>query len=185
MQKAPERRYGAERSTEPWRSPTPVWGARKQYRFHEQHHPGKQRQAGHTLPYRGHAPLIIQFIFMRIYNNDRLKQGVPVNIEDRDDCYRLTLYAAGFPEAAITISVISDTLVIKGCIDEYEEGQTAFIKQEYPINGFERRLFLDNKVETDCISTRFKQGVLTVFLPKKNEGSLLQLQKQMDIAIPG
>ncbi|AHF17739.1 Hsp20/alpha crystallin family protein [Niabella soli] len=118
-------------------------------------------------------------------NNDRLKHTIPVNIEDRDDCYRLTAYAAGFPEESITVSILNDTLIIKGHADTDADAQVSFIKQEYPINGFERRLLLDNRIETDCISTRFEQGVLTVFLPKKSEISLLDLQKQMDLAIPG
>ncbi|MBO9619791.1 MAG: Hsp20/alpha crystallin family protein [Niabella sp.] len=118
-------------------------------------------------------------------NNNRLKHTVPVNIEERDDCYRLTLYAAGFPEEDITLSVVADTLVIKGRADENKDELVAFIKQEYPVYGFERRLFLDNRVETDCISTRFSNGVLTVFLPKKSELSLQELQRQMDLAIPG
>ncbi|ANH82890.1 heat-shock protein Hsp20 [Niabella ginsenosidivorans] len=115
----------------------------------------------------------------------RPKYNVPINIEERDDCYRLTVYATGFPKDRITTVVTNDVLTIRGERDYAEEAHIEFIKQEFPVKSFERSLHLNGMIETDCISSRFEEGVLTVFLPKKQETTLRHIRKQLDIAILG
>ncbi|WP_018627251.1 Hsp20/alpha crystallin family protein [Niabella aurantiaca] len=114
----------------------------------------------------------------------RPKYNVPVNIEERDDCYRLTAYVPGFPEENIRTNIVDDTLVITGSRDE-DDAVFEFLKQEFPVRDFERSLHLNGLVDTSCINTRFKEGVLTVFLPKKQEVKLKHIRQQLEAALPG
>ncbi|HEX7757542.1 MAG TPA: Hsp20/alpha crystallin family protein [Niabella sp.] len=122
---------------------------------------------------------------MNINGYTQPKYNVPINIEERDDCYRLIIYATGFPEERITTVISNDTLTVKGERDYDEEAHIEFIKQEFPIKSFERSLHLNGIVETDCISSRFDEGVLTIFLPKKQETTLQHIREQLDIAFMG
>ncbi|MGJ7032048.1 Hsp20/alpha crystallin family protein [Niabella hirudinis] len=114
----------------------------------------------------------------------RPKNNVPINIEERDDCYRLTAYVAGFPENKIQTRIVNDILIITGCSDE-EDVFMEFLKQEFPVKRFERSLHLNGLVDTACVSTRFNEGVLTIFLPKKEETTLHHIRRQLEAALPG
>ncbi|MBZ4188737.1 Hsp20/alpha crystallin family protein [Niabella beijingensis] len=114
----------------------------------------------------------------------RPKYNVPINIEERDDCYRLTAFVPGFPEENIRTRIISDTLIITGSRDE-EGGIVEFLKQEFPVRDFERSLHLNGLVDTACVNTRFSNGVLTIFLPKKQETTLRHIRQQLEAALPG
>jgi len=114
----------------------------------------------------------------------RPKYNVPINIEERDDCYRLTAYVAGFPEETIRTRIINDTLIITGSRDE-GDAIIEFLKQEFPVKNFERSLYLNGLVDTACVNTRFNEGVLTIFLPKKQETKLRHIRQQLEAALPG
>lgn len=114
----------------------------------------------------------------------RPKYNVPINIEERDDCYRLTAYVAGFPREKIRTRIINDTLIITGSRDE-DDAIVEFLKQEFPVKDFERSLYLNGLVDTACVNTRFHEGVLTIFLPKKQETALRHIRQQLEAALPG
>lgn len=114
----------------------------------------------------------------------RPRYNVPINIEERDDCYRLTAYVPGYPEENIRTHIINDTLIITGNRDE-DDALTEFLKQEFPVKDFERSLHLNGLVDTACINTRFNEGVLTIFLPKKQEASLHHIRQQLEASLAG
>ncbi|WP_300604231.1 Hsp20/alpha crystallin family protein [Niabella sp.] len=121
---------------------------------------------------------------MDIQDYRRPKYNVPINIEERDDCYRLMAYVPGYAEENIRTHIINDTLVITGNRDE-DDAIVEFLKQEFPVKDFERSLQLNGLVDTACINIRFHEGVLTIFLPKKQEASLHHIRQQLETSLAG
>ncbi|MCY7357364.1 MAG: Hsp20/alpha crystallin family protein [Rudanella sp.] len=96
----------------------------------------------------------------------------PVNIEETDSAYVISLYAAGLDKSKVTLTVKDDVLRVAypGTSQEgaSEPTQGGFTYQEYSVNqgGFERQFHLNNKVLVDSISAAYADGILKVTLPK-------------------
>ncbi len=99
----------------------------------------------------------------------------PVNIEETDSAYTISLYAAGLDKSKVTLTVKEDVLRVAypGTNQEgaAEPTQSSFTYQEYSFNqgAFERQFQLNNKVLVDQISAAYTDGILTVTLPKNPE----------------
>lgn len=95
---------------------------------------------------------------------------VPVNIEETEDAFVLTLHAAGIQRDRLDISVKDDILTMhyQGEATETAEANKArhFTRLEAHNRAFERQFALKGKVVIDHITAHYIDGVLTVKLPK-------------------
>lgn len=98
----------------------------------------------------------------------------PVNIEETDTAYVITLLAAGLSKEKINLAVKDDQLTISyqepdagtnGGADE----ASRYTYQEFGTRSFKRTFQLNNKVLTDSISATYSDGILSVTLPKNPE----------------
>ncbi len=96
----------------------------------------------------------------------RPKHNVPVNIEETETNYIVSVYATGFAKADIKISATDDLLYISGTRTVDENYKPEFIRQEFPIRSFERILQLNGQIAIGEISAKQIDGVLIVTLPK-------------------
>lgn len=97
---------------------------------------------------------------------------VPVNIEETDEAFHLSLYAAGLSKEAFTISVKNDVLTIAYKAPEGAGDDSAqYAHREHQKTSFERMFQLNEKVLTDRISATYTDGVLKVTLPKDPENN--------------
>ena len=99
----------------------------------------------------------------------RPKYNVPVNIEEKENSYEVTVYATGFDKENIKLSVVDQLLYITGTRTIDENNKPNFTKQEFPVKTFERIISLNNQVDTAGIKARQENGVLIVTLPKTAE----------------
>lgn len=99
----------------------------------------------------------------------RPKYNVPVNIEEKEDYYELSVFAVGFPKEHIKLTVKEDILFVTGTKEFDEAHKPTFTKQEYPVKSFERSLNLNGKVNADSITARQENGILVITLPKTEE----------------
>jgi HSP20 family protein len=99
----------------------------------------------------------------------RPKYNVPVNIEEKEDHYELTVYATGFDKENIKLSVVEDVLYITGTRTIDENNKPNFTKQEFPVKSFERVISLNGQVDTTGIKARQENNILIVTLPKTAE----------------
>ena len=95
----------------------------------------------------------------------------PVNIEETDAQYTISLYAAGLVKDNVTLTVKNDVLAIAypgtiGSTDSESVEPSKYSYQEYNQGAFERQFQLNNKVLTDSISAGYADGILKVTLPK-------------------
>ncbi|PRY39118.1 HSP20 family protein [Spirosoma oryzae] len=96
----------------------------------------------------------------------------PINIEDTDAAFTISLYAAGLNKANVTLAVKDDVLTIAYPGSEQPGSASTdngYTYQEFSPRGFERQFQLNGKVLVDQISATYTDGVLTVTLPKNPE----------------
>lgn len=91
-----------------------------------------------------------------------------VDICEKDDMYEVTADLPGLDEKNVEVALSGDMLTIKGQREEKkEEKKKDYYVSERQFGAFERSFHIPDEVETGKIEAKFKNGVLTVSLPKK------------------
>lgn len=90
-----------------------------------------------------------------------------VNIAESDKAYEISAELPGMDEKSIEVKLVNGGLTIKGeKQEEREEKEKDYHVQERHFGSFERIFQMPADVDTDKIAATFKNGVLTVTLPK-------------------
>ncbi len=95
---------------------------------------------------------------------------VPVNIHETAEGYHLELYAPGRNKEDFKVNVENNLLTIS-----YEKKETTeqkdhkTVRREFNVHSFKRSFSLDEKINSDATQARYENGVLKLYLPKKNE----------------
>lgn len=98
--------------------------------------------------------------------------SIAVDVADHDDEYVVTADLPGFDKDDIDVSLADRTLVIEAEHEETEEEESAdYLRRERSRQSLSRSLTLPESVDEEGIGARFKNGVLTVTLPKRESGS--------------
>ena len=107
--------------------------------------------------------------------------GAPaVDVVETDNAYGLTADLPGIDEKNIEVKLTQGGLTIKGeKQEEKEEKKKDYYLHERQIGSFERHFALPEGVDTDKIEASFKNGVLTVRLPKKPEA--IKHEKKIEV----
>lgn len=94
-----------------------------------------------------------------------------VNVTEHEKAIEVTAELPGLDENDIDISLARDTLTIKGEKKrEHEEQQANYYRSERVYGSFCRTIGLPaGVVEADKVEATFKNGVLTITLPKQAE----------------
>ena len=97
--------------------------------------------------------------------------AVPVvDVTEKDNAFEVTAELAGMDEKNIDVKLVNGTLTIKGeKKEEREEKKKDYHLSERTFGSFERTFVVPEGVDADKIEASFKNGVLTVKLPKKPE----------------
>lgn len=95
--------------------------------------------------------------------------GTPmaVDIEDRDDAFVVTADVPGFEKDEVEVTIADSTLRItaESELEETEE-ETNYVRRERRSRSVSRSVQLPGPVDDESISASYKNGVLTVTLPK-------------------
>jgi HSP20 family protein len=90
-----------------------------------------------------------------------------VDIAERDKEYEITAELPGIEEKNVEVTLANGGLVIRGHkAEEKEEKNKDYYLSERQYGTFERYFGLPEGVDSDKIAATFKNGVLTVTLPK-------------------
>jgi HSP20 family protein len=93
-----------------------------------------------------------------------------VDVVEKEKAYEITAELPGMDEKNIEIKVSDDILSITGeKSEEKEEKKKDYYLSERRYGSFERSFRLPEGVDADKIEASFKNGVLTLILPKKPE----------------
>lgn len=93
-----------------------------------------------------------------------------VNIAEKDKSFEITAELPGLDPKNIDVTVRNGNIVIKGeKQDQKEEKAADYYLQERRFGSFERSFALPEAVDAGKVEATFKNGVLTVTLPKTAE----------------
>lgn len=103
-----------------------------------------------------------------------------VDIIEREDSYKLTAELAGLDPHKVTTRFAHGTLTIEGDKEETEEDEKLhhFLSERH-YGPFHRSFRVPDGVDAENIEASFKNGVLTVTLPKTAEARM----REKDIAV--
>lgn len=93
-----------------------------------------------------------------------------VNIRETDDVYLIDFAAPGYQKDDFVIEVNNDVLTVSSekKVEEVDK-EGDFTKKEFSYESFSRSFNLPDLVETDKIKATYKNGILEIKIPKKEE----------------
>jgi HSP20 family protein len=98
----------------------------------------------------------------------------PVNIIENEEGYHLEIAAPGRNKEAFKVKVENNQLAIS--YEDKKETETKELKQvrrEFTVSSFQRSFNLNDKVNAEGIQAKYEDGILKVFVPKKEEAKPL------------
>jgi HSP20 family protein len=99
-----------------------------------------------------------------------------VNLAEDDDNLYLTAELPGIDPASLDLTVKNDTLTLRGSKKvETEAKEVSYHRRERDIGTFRRNLTLPVKIQAEAVDAKFKNGILTVTLPKAAEAKAHQI----------
>ena len=128
-------------------------------------------------------PLFTSLIDDLLLNQDwNQNSNIPAaNIIEADDHFDIQLAVPGKKKNDFKIELEEGILTISSKIERNStEEDNSFTRKEFGYSSFKRLFNIPETVSTDRISANYKEGILTVSLPKKEE-ALPQPKKLISI----
>jgi HSP20 family protein len=103
-------------------------------------------------------------------SNVRSYSATQVNINESDNGYNLEFNVPGRNKEDFKINVDKGLLTVS--YEKKEAAETKEVKsirKEFSFQSFKRSFTLNEKVNTEGIEAKYENGILNVFLPKKEE----------------
>ncbi len=102
-------------------------------------------------------------------NNENFSNSMPaVNIAENSDQYEVEMAAPGLNKKDFKIELDNQLLTISYHVNNEVENKDAnYTKREFYHNSFKRSFTLPETVERDKIQANYSNGILKVFIPKK------------------
>jgi len=116
-------------------------------------------------------------MFDRMLTTDETLAGFPVDLAEEDDRYVLKAELPGVKNEDLSLNVENDVLTISAeKKDEYESRDKGLYRRERSYGKFSRSFQLNGLVNADKVDAEYKDGVLSVTLPKREETRGRQIQ---------
>jgi len=93
-----------------------------------------------------------------------------VNLYDDNKDLVLTAELPGVKPEELELSVVENTLTLSGKRNGQGGEDVPYYRQERPAGSFTRTLTLPEKVDPDKVNAEYKDGILTVRMPKAEAG---------------
>jgi HSP20 family protein len=104
------------------------------------------------------------------FNSVHQGWGLPAaNIQETDEAFTISLYAAGIRKEDVSIRIKDDVLEVSYQAPDAGKPTTDYANQEYHQTPWKRGFQLNGKVLTANISAQYTDGVLLITLPKNPE----------------
>lgn len=101
-----------------------------------------------------------------------------VNVKDNNEEYIVEMAVPGLKKSDFDINLDHKTLSISAAIETNEEDQNEnYSRREFGYSSFKRTFSLPDTVETDKIKANYKDGILEVHLPKRDEAKKKPLRQ--------
>jgi HSP20 family protein len=116
-----------------------------------------------------YTPNVFDEDFFNLFQNKT--SSVPaVNIREDEKNYILDLAVPGIDKNDLKIDVNEDVLTISTeNRNESEESKNGFKRKEFSYSAFSRSFYVPENVDRDKIDAKYKDGILSIALPKQEE----------------
>lgn len=118
-------------------------------------------------------------LFDRLFNNDMFSRDFSetnttlpsVNIKETEDKFGVEVAVPGFNKKDFNIELNNNQLTISSEKKEEDESEETerYTRREFSYQSFRRTFTLPNIVDGEKISAQYKDGVLHVDIPKREE----------------
>lgn len=96
--------------------------------------------------------------------------SVPVNIHETNEGFHVELSAPGRKKEDFVVNVENGLLTISHEEKEVEQNTDyKTIRREFSLKSFKRSFTLSDKLNADGIQGKYEEGILKLFIPKKEE----------------
>ncbi len=103
-------------------------------------------------------------------NGNFFNKSAAVNIKEDEKNYRLEFAAPGFEKEEFKINLENQVLTVSAeKKSESKEDGKDFTRREFAYSSFQRSFNLPESVNEDAIKAEYKNGILHVSIPKKEE----------------
>lgn len=94
----------------------------------------------------------------------------PMDLVEEKDRLLAHVELPGIDPKSVQVSLQGDLLVIQGeRKEEHEETQGKYLKREHAYGSFQRSVQLPYHVQADKVKAQYKNGIMTIVLPKAEE----------------
>ncbi len=124
-------------------------------------------------------PRVINHLFDELFNNFPATWGkdyatnwsvAPVNIHETNEGFHIELNAPGRNKEDFKVNVENGLLTISfEKKEDTENKEYKTVRREFSFESFKRSFAIDEKVNADAIQAKYENGVLKLYLPKKEE----------------
>lgn len=125
-----------------------------------------------TITRRTYSPFLSNLFdddFFPVLSN-RTSSMPAVNIKENDKNFMLELAVPGMDKKDLKIDISDDVLTISSeNRNEVEEEKDGYKRKEFSYSSFCRSFYIPENVNRDKIGASYKDGILTVELPKQEE----------------
>ncbi len=109
-----------------------------------------------------------RFLSDRFWNSRRGEPGL--NIKETEDYFEIELAAPGFSKQDFNVTIDNGCLNISAAkTKKEEEKKEDYTRREFSYNAFDRSLILPENIEVEEIQAKYKDGILSFKLSKKEE----------------
>jgi HSP20 family protein len=137
-----------------------------------------------TITRRSYSPFLSNLFdddFFPMLTN-RTSSMPAVNIKENDKNFTLELAVPGMDKKDLKIDINEDVLTISSeTRNETEENTDGYKRKEFSYSSFCRSFYLPENVNRDKIEASYKDGILSVELPKMEEEKN-KISKQIKIS---
>jgi len=122
--------------------------------------------------FRGFAPMP--------WAEERLEWAPALNISESDEAVQVTAELPGVDPKEVDISLTEDVLTIQGEKKaEHEERERDYHRIERSYGSFTRTVRLPAAVDAEKVEATFKDGVLTINMPKREEAKTRKVRVEV------
>ena len=115
-------------------------------------------------------------------SQNRTSSMPAVNIKEDEKKYSLELAIPGIDKNELKIDINEDVLTISSeSKSETEENRNGYKRKEFSYSSFCRSFYIPENVNRDTIEANYKDGILTVGLPKQEEEKT-KITRQINIS---
>jgi len=137
-----------------------------------------------TITRRTFSPFLSNLFdddFLPVLSN-RTSSMPAINIKEDDKSFTIELAIPGMDKKDLKIDISDDMLTISSeNKNKVEEEKDGYKRKEFSFSSFCRSFFIPENVNRDKIGASYKDGILTVELPKQEEDKN-KITKQIKIS---